>query len=172
MREQSAALAHGDRRDNDDIWKMKLVAAMHRSMKIGLKSFAVAVAFLALSPLAHAASGTISIRAAKAGVVFGVTKAKGTLHFQGQDYPLSIGGITAGTVGIGVTRLRGHAYNLRSPADVVGNYTVTSVSVAVVGGGKVARLQNSYSAVYLQLEGPAVGLELSVGVAGVTISIP
>jgi hypothetical protein len=36
---------------------------------------------------------------------------------------------------------------------------------------KVARLQNSNSAVYLQLQRPELGLELSVSVGGMTISL-
>jgi hypothetical protein len=43
--------------------------------------------------------------------------------------------------------------------------------MAVGGGAKVARLQNSNSAVYLQLEGLQAGLELSVSVSGMTISL-
>jgi hypothetical protein len=140
-------------------------------MKIGLGSLAIAVALLALSTVAQAATGRTNVRVAKAGFVFGITKATGTLHFQGRDYPISISGITAGTVGIGLIRLKGHAYHIRSAADIVGGHRVTSVSATLVGGGKVARLQNSNSIVYLQLEGPAVGLELSVGMAGVTISL-
>jgi hypothetical protein len=141
-------------------------------MRIGRGALAIAVALLALSTVAHAATGRINVKVAKAGLVFGVTKANGTLHFQGRDYPISISGITVGTVGIGLIRLNGHAYHLRSAADIVGSYRVTSVSATLVGGGKVARLQNASSVVYLQLEGPAVGLELSVGMAGVTISLP
>lgn len=154
------------------VGEVKLLAAKDRSIKIGLMLFAVAVALLASSPLAQAGTGTINVRVAKAGLLVGFTRADGFLHFDGRDYRLSVSGITAGTVGVGFTRLRGHAYHIRSPADVVGNYIVTSVSASVVGGRKVARLQNSSSIVYLQLEGPEIGFELTAGVSGVTVSLP
>jgi hypothetical protein len=93
------------------------------------------------------------------------------LHFDGHNYAVRISGITAGTIGVGVTRFTGHAYNMRSASDIVGNYTVTSVSAAVGGGEKVARLHNSRGQVHLQLRGPQIGLELSTAVGGVTISI-
>jgi hypothetical protein len=67
-------------------------------------------------------------------------------------------------------QFKGHAYNLRQASDIVGTYTAVSVSAAVVGGAKVARLLNSDDMVYLQLEGPQVGLELSTAVSRMTIS--
>jgi hypothetical protein len=130
-----------------------------------------AVALLPSSRLAEAATGTVNIRVAKAGLLVGVTRADGSLHFLGRNYRLRINGITAGTVGVALIRLTGHAYHLRYAADIVGNYTVISVSLAVGGGAKVARLQKPNSIVYLQLEGPQIGFELSVGTAGVTISL-
>jgi hypothetical protein len=126
---------------------------------------------LASARLAEAGTGTIEIRVATAGVVLGVNRASGTLHFQGHDYPLSVGGLTAGTVGGGVTRLRGHAYHLRSPADIVGTYRGTAVSLAVAGGRKVVRLHKLNSVVYLHLKGTEAGLELSAAVGGVSISL-
>ena len=126
---------------------------------------------LVSSRLAEAATGTVDIRLAKVGAVVGFGRATGTLHFQGHKYPLDISGITIGTIGLGVTHLRGHAYHLRYAADIGGNYTVASVSVAVVAGIKVARLQNSHSIVYLQLEGPQAGFELSVAAGGISISL-
>ena len=131
----------------------------------------LAIAMLLVSSrLAEAATGTVDIRLAKVGAFVGFGRATGTLHFQGHKYPLDISGITIGTIGLGVTHLRGHAYHLRYAADIGGNYTVASVSVAVVAGIKVARLQNSHSIVYLQLEGPQAGFELSVAAGGISIS--
>ena len=141
-------------------------------MRLGLMQLAACIALLAASTLAQAGTATIDVKVVKAGVVVGVTRANGLLHFQGENYRLTVNGITAGTVGIGFTRLRGHAYHIRSAADVVGHYTVTSLGISIVGGRKVARLQKANSVVYLQLEGPEIGFDLSAGVAGVTISLP
>jgi hypothetical protein len=127
---------------------------------------------LAASSLANAGTGTVRITLSKAGFVFGGGRARGTLHFHGQTYPLTISGLSFGTIGFGVTRLVGHAHELRSAADIVGVYRAASVSVAVGGGAKVARLQNSNSPVYLQLQGSQAGVELSISVSGMTISLP
>jgi len=152
------------------VLRVTLVAKSNLT-KIAPILLAVAVALLVSSRLAEAATGTVDIRLAKVGAFVGLGRAKGTLHLQGRNYPLNISGITAGTIGLGLTRLRGHAYHLRYAADIVGNYTVASVSMAVVAGIKVARLQNSHSIVYLQLEGPQAGFELSVAAGGISISL-
>jgi len=148
-----------------------LVGAIRRSTRLGSIALLVAVALLASSRLADAGTGVVHLRLAKAGVVLGVGRATGTLHFEGRNYRLTVSGITAGTIGVGLVRLNGHAHHLRSAADIGGHYTVASVSVAVVGGVKTARLQHSHSAVYLQLEGPGVGFELSAALGGVTITL-
>ena len=140
-------------------------------MRVGAIAVTAVIMLMAASPLANAGTGTIHITFKKAGVLFGAGSGSGTLHFQGRDYPLEVRGVSFGTIGFGVTRCKGHAHNLRQAADIDGTYTAASVSMAVGGGAKVARLQNSNSAVYLQLEGLQAGLELSVSVSGMTISL-
>src|ERR1700757_580635 len=127
-----------------------VLGATHRPTKVLLIVLAVTAALTASSRLAEARTGTVSLRLAKAAVLLGVGRAAGTLHFEGRNYRLEVTGITAGTIGIGVVRLHGHAHHLRSAADIGGHYTVASVGLAVVGGIKTARLQHSHSAVYLQ----------------------
>jgi hypothetical protein len=145
--------------------------ARRRSTRLGPIALVVAAALLASCRLAEAATGSVHLRLAKAGVVIGVGRATGSLHFEGRNYRLTVSGITAGTIGIGLVRLTGHAYHLRSAADIGGHYTVASVSLAVVGGVKTARLQHSHSGVYLQLEGPAIGFELSAALGGISITL-
>jgi hypothetical protein len=140
-------------------------------MRVGAIAATAAVMLMAASSLADAGTGTVHITFKKGGLVFGVGSGSGTLHFQGRNYPLEVSGISIGTVGVGVTEFKGHAHNLRHAADIVGTYTAVSVSMAVAGGAKVARLQNSNDVVYLRLEGPQVGLELSASVSGLTISL-
>jgi hypothetical protein len=59
---------------------------------------------------------------------------------------------------------------MRSAADIVGTYTAVSASVAVAGGGKVATLQNS-NGVILHLRGRQIGLEASLSLSGMTLSM-
>ena len=59
----------------------------------GLRAGLIAIAALvgAVS-VAHADSGTISLRIVKAGFIIGGSAGSGVLTFQGRSYPLSIGG--------------------------------------------------------------------------------
>jgi len=83
---------------------------------------------------------------------------------------VSIGGINVGTIGASAVELVGTAENLRTAADIAGAYTQGSAALAIVGGGRVAELQNT-NGVVLKVSGPAIGLEASLSLSGMTISM-
>ena len=62
----------------------------------GLIVSGAALATGALLTPAEAAMGAIAIKIVSAGFIFGVSGGSGVLTFQGHQYPLSIGGISAG----------------------------------------------------------------------------
>ena len=64
----------------------------------------------------------------------------------------------------------GTASNLRTAADIAGTYSGASASLAFVGGGKVAELQNERG-VILKVQGVEAGFEASLNVGGMTISL-
>lgn len=118
----------------------------------------------------YAHTGSVRIKIAKAGFIVGIGGGSGILHFRGRNYPLRIGGISVGTIGAAGADLVGRAYNLHTPADIVGSYTAVSGSVALAGGAKGARLQNSRGVV-LELQGRQVGFEASLSLGGMNISL-
>src|SRR5271157_6043153 len=96
-----------------------------------------------LSP-AQAATGSIAIKIVSAGFIFGVSGGSGVLSFEGRQYPLSIGGISAGaTIGASGTDLVGTAYHLHSPSDIEGIYSAVGAGLSVAGGRSAARLSNA-----------------------------
>jgi hypothetical protein len=115
-------------------------------------------------------TGTVHFNLFKVGLIVGVGGGDGTLTLNGVVYPLSVGGVSLGTIGIAGMELTGTAYNLRNPADIAGTYGGTSASVAIVGGGKVAQLQNEHGVV-LQVSGGQVGFEASLNLGGMTIAM-
>ena len=134
-------------------------------------AIAVAAVMLTGAPSrSYADTGTISVKISKVGFIVGVGGGSGVLTFQGQQYPLSIGGVSLGTIGIAEMELVGTATNLTNAADVAGTYTAASASVAVAGGAKVATLKNS-KGVVLNLKGREVGFEASISLSGLTISL-
>ena len=105
-----------------------------------------------MSP-AEAATGSISLRIVSAGFIFGVTGGSGKLTFEGHQYPLSIGGISAGaTIGASGTDLVGTAYHMHCPGDIEGIYSAIGAGLSVAGGRSAAQLSNAHGVV-LRLRG-------------------
>lgn len=134
-------------------------------------ALAVAAIMLTGAPSQSSAeTGSVRLKVTKAGFIVGVGGGSGTLTFQGKQYRLSIGGISVGTIGAAGADLVGTATNLRTAADIVGTYSAVSGSVAVAAGAKAVTLQNSRGVV-LRLQGKQVGLEASLSLSGMTISM-
>ncbi len=120
---------------------------------------------------AEAATGSISLHIASAGFIFGVTGGSGTLTFRGAQYPLRIGGISAGAlVGVSATDLVGTASNLHAPGDIAGIYSAIGAGMSVAGGRSAAQLSNA-NGVVLRLRGRQVGFSFSIDLSGMSISL-
>ena len=143
---------------------------LSRATTFGTAFLAMAVILTAAPSLSYAETGSVSMRISKVGFIVGVGGGSGTLTFKGKQYRLSIGGVSAGTIGVASMNLVGRATNLRTAADIAGSYSVASAGLAVAGGAKVATLQNA-NGVVLQLQERQVGFEASVAVSGLTISL-
>ena len=120
---------------------------------------------------AEAASGSVSLHIASAGFIFGVTGGSGTLTFRGQQFPLNVGGISAGAlIGVSATDLIGAASNLHSPGDIAGLYSAIGAGMSVAGGRSTAQLSNA-NGVVLRLHGRQVGFSFSIDLSGMSISL-
>jgi hypothetical protein len=118
----------------------------------------------------NADTGTVRLKVTKVGFIVGVGGGSGTLTFKGRNYRLSVGGVSAGTIGAAGADLVGTATNLRVAQDIAGTYSAASAGLAVAGGAKVVTLQNA-KGVVLQLQGRQVGFEASLSLSGLTISL-
>ncbi len=118
----------------------------------------------------YAETGSVRLHITKVGFIVGVGGGSGTLTFQGRRYRLSIGGVSAGTIGISGADLVGTATNLRTASDIAGAYSAVTAGLAVAGGAQATTLQNS-NGVVLTLRGRQVGFSASLAVSGLTISI-
>jgi lipid-binding SYLF domain-containing protein len=120
---------------------------------------------------AEAASGSVSLHIASAGFIFGVTGGSGTLTFRGRQFPLNVGGISAGAlVGISATDLVGTASNLHSPGDIAGIYSAVGAGLSVATGRSTAQLVNA-NGVRLRLHGRQIGFSFSIDLSGMSISL-
>jgi len=137
----------------------------------GLILSGVGVATGAFVAPAEAATGAISMHIASAGFIFGVTGGSGMLTFRGQQFPLRVGGISAGAlIGVSATDLVGTASNLHAPGQIAGIYSAIGAGLAVAGGRSTAQLSNA-NGVVLRLHGRQVGFSFSIDLSGMSISL-
>jgi hypothetical protein len=141
-----------------------------RAMKFAVAVMALATLLLGTSMPSRAQTGIVHLKIVKIGFIVGVGGGHGTLTYHGHVYRLKVGGVHIGTIGIAGAQLAGTASNLRSPYDIAGTYGAAAAGLAVVGGGKVARLQNG-KGVVLELHGVQMGFEATLGLGGMTITL-
>ena len=133
----------------------------------------LAVACVGLVPVssANAQDGTVELEIVKASLIVGAGGGSGKLNYQGKTYRLGVGGVSVGaSVGISKTQLVGEVYNLSSAADIAGTYTAVSGSAVLAGGESIAELKNS-KGVVLRVSGRSMGLEISIDLSGLQISL-
>ncbi len=116
-----------------------------------------ALAGTALSSIASADEGTVSLVIYKAGWIIGGSGGGGVLNFHGRAYGLSTGGLDYGLVfGGSKTVLHGRVSHIYRPSDVAGVYAAAGAGIAVGGGARAIVLTNQKGAV-LELSGHQSG---------------
>lgn len=129
-----------------------------------------AVTLVGAATQSRAQTGSVRLHIVKAGFIIGVGGGSGVLIYHGHRYPLSLGGIGIGSLGVAAVDLVGTASNLHNPADIAGTYGAAGAGAAFVGGAQVATLQNE-KGVVLTLRGAQVGFQVSLGLAGMTVAM-
>lgn len=125
----------------------------------------------AVTGKAEAGTARVRMTVTKAGFLIGGTGGSGTVTFNGRSYPIRIGGIRFGlTVGISEASMSGTASNVNRVSDIEGTYTAVQASAAAVAGGQNWVLRNSRG-VELRLRGTQTGIEASLDLGGMTISL-
>ena len=144
--------------------------SLFRVVRIAAVTLVAAIMLVGAAAPSRAQSGTVRLHIVKAGFIVGVGGGSGVLHFQGRNYPLSVGGIGVGSLGVAAVDLVGTATNLHRATDIAGSYSGAGAGGAFVGGASVATLQNQ-NGVVLSLRGVQAGFQVSLGLGGMTISM-
>ena len=147
------------------------MAGFIRSIKFALVAVFAVVAFASAATPSQAQTGHVYMKVFKVGFIIGGGGGNGVLTYMGHRYPFKVGGVGIGTIGIAGSTLSGTAYHLHSPYDLIGTYSAAGVGLAIVGGVRFAQLQND-KGVLLQLHGNQAGFEASLGVGGMSITMP
>jgi hypothetical protein len=147
-----------------------MMLSFTRTIKSVAVVFAAAAMLIVATLPSQADTGSVRFRVGSAGFIIGVGGGSGTLTFHGKTYPLRIGGVSLGMIGISSADLVGRARNLRRASDIAGSYTAVGAGLAVAGGASTARMQNA-NGVILEVRGTKVGFSASLDLSGLTISM-
>jgi hypothetical protein len=150
--------------------KEAIMFGLARTIRLAAAAFAAAAVLITATLPSQADSGAVRFRVGSAGFIVGVGGGSGTLTFHGKTYPLRIGGVSVGMIGVSSTDLVGRATNLRRASDIAGSYTAVGAGLAVAGGASVARLRNA-NGVVLEVKGTKVGFSASIDLSGLQISM-
>ena len=107
-----------------------------RRVVMGLAAVGSLVSLLVGLALAQAKKPDASLTLSEGTVAVGIgfSWGKGTLAYQGKDYPVKVTGLSVGEVGVNRATALGSVYNLTKLADFDGNY-VAGGAGATIGGG-------------------------------------
>jgi hypothetical protein len=147
-----------------------MMLSFTRTIKSAAVVFAAAAILIVATLPSLADSGSVRLRVTSAGFIIGAGGGTGTLTFRGRSYPLRLGGVSLGMIGISSADLVGRARNLRQASDIAGSYTAVGAGLAIAGGAATARLQNA-NGVVLEVRGTKVGFAASLNLSGLQISM-
>jgi hypothetical protein len=151
-------------------------------MKFGLRSYELKIIFVLLLTLLmylvytgdvvaqNVPSGTITISEKEFGFIIGGSEGRGTLNYQGAEYFFKISGIKVGGMGVAKISAAGEVYDLFDLSQFPGTYVAGDYGIALGGGAGGVVLKNQ-NGVLLKLHSTMEGVDLNVGVSGITIKL-
>jgi hypothetical protein len=115
-------------------------------------------------------SATLELSEGSVAAGIGFSWGGGTLTYRGKKYPVSVEGLTVGSVGVSKATARGDVTNLKKLEDFNGNYAALKAGATVGGGGSVATMQNQ-NGVKITLKSTSKGVKLTLGTQGVSLKL-
>jgi hypothetical protein len=104
------------------------------------------------------------------GFVVGVGGASGSVEFKGKKYPVSVNGLSVGTIGANSYDVEGKVYHLHNIADIEGTYAAAEAG-ATAGAGAGGIDMTNGNGVEIRATSTSAGLKLTLGAGGVTIKL-
>ena len=124
----------------------------------------------ALAKSKQAPSATLELSEGSVAVGIGWSWGGGTLTYHGKKYPVSVEGLTVGSVGVSRASARGSVYNLKKLEDFNGTYAAVKAGATVGGGASASALKNQ-NGVRINLTSTNKGVKFTVAAEGVTLKL-
>ncbi|HXJ78227.1 MAG TPA: hypothetical protein VMS64_06040 [Candidatus Methylomirabilis sp.] len=115
--------------------------------------------------------GTVDLQEVQAAYIGSGIVGTGTLVFRGKAYPLQVGGLGAGGIGLSTVNAAGEVYNLRDVAQFPGTYGQARYGFAIGAASAGDLWMQNEAGVILHLKAKREGLILSLGGDAVVISM-
>jgi len=138
-----------------------------------LRSFCAAVlaaGAMAAAPAVAAPRATITMHGGSAAFIVGGHWGSGTLYYRGHRYPLEVGGLGVGAIGITSYDLAGTVTNLRRVQDIEGGYGTIDASATAGLGAGILNMSNG-NGVEIHATSRTAGLKLSLAPGGLVIRL-
>jgi len=140
-----------------------------------LLTLAMATALVFSVSAAHAASkpapdATVKLKEGSIAAGIGFSWGSGTLHYKGKTYPLSVTGLSVGSVGIDKATASGKVFGLKDIKNFDGIYTAVDAGATAAGGGSAAVMKNQ-NGVRIELLSTTQGVSLTLAAEGVSLKI-
>jgi hypothetical protein len=116
-------------------------------------------------------SGTVELEEVQVAFLASGSFGKGTLHFQGKTYPVKIGGLGIGGIGISTLEAIGDVYNLKNAEDFSGVYGQLRLGIVVANKSAGTLWLENTKGVKISLRSKRKGLMLSVGADGLIVKM-
>lgn len=114
--------------------------------------------------------GRLQFSSTSFGLLFGYSQGDGSLEFQGKNYPFTVSGVKAATIGVSKVDALGQVYRLREITDFSGTYVDIEGGFTLIQGGGSAMLRNE-KGVTIYLQNVQYGLDLTFGGGGLSIAL-
>jgi hypothetical protein len=116
-------------------------------------------------------SGSVEMHEVQAAYIASGSGGSGVLHYQGVDYPFTVGGVGVGGIGASTIEGRGDVYNLTKVAQFSGTYAEGRYGFAFGQKSAGDLWMNNENGVVIHLKADRTGLMLSLGGSAVAISM-
>jgi hypothetical protein len=143
---------------------------MNRSALVRSLGAAIALAGALATPALAAPSATITFHGGSAAFIVGGRWGGGSLRYHGHQYPLQVGGLSVGAIGVSSYDLSGQVYHLRRVSDIEGTYAALDASATAGTGAGVLDMTNG-NGVEIRATARSTGLKLSLAPSGVVIKL-
>jgi hypothetical protein len=116
-------------------------------------------------------SGSVEMHEVQAAYIASGSGGSGVLHYQGSDYPFTVGGVGIGGIGASTIEGRGDVYNLTNVAQFPGTYAEARYGFAFGQKSAGDLWMKNENGVVIHLKADRTGLMLSLGGSAIAISM-